>query len=360
MSFNNEFTVYYTIDISQDDVEDKNDTDFIKHLKKFVENKLSTLYLSDTNRHYIKKDETTQVINNLNELLKKDLLEDKKVLSKKIASRLLDKEKIVQTRISKLNQEVQRGGLIMSHFENNGENFICIIKVHYIEFYEEATFEENTGLPKKDVVLKTCINKLDNNQLSNNFYLSDSTKIKGEESAKFWWDDFLELKTQFTDKDNTKKSFEKFDDLLKKDFYNENKEDYWYLRNNLVSYYQTVEQFQVNDLIDRTMGNLNLNILENKNQDEKDIYKNNLKEKFQSLSHNKNSKRLFDTEFIIDSKEIKARMKRKISLMTNVDLEIKGEIENFKNSIITGKDESQNQKKFIKIYTDNGYDTFTN
>jgi hypothetical protein len=359
MSFNNEFTVYYTIDISQNDVEDKNDTDFIEHVKKFIKDKLSTLYSSDTNRLYIKKDNTT-VINNLNELLKKDSLEDRKEFSKKIALRLLEKEQTVQKRILRLNQKVQRGGLIISHFENNGENFICIIKVHYIDFYEESTFEENTGLPKKDVVLKTCINKLDNNQLSNNFYLSDSTKTKGEEGARFWWDDFLELKTQFTDKDNTKKSFEKFDELLKKDFYNENKEDYWYLRNNLVSYYQTEEQFKINDLIDRTMGNLDLNILENKDQDEKDIYENKLKEKFQSLSHNKNGKRLFDTEFIIDSKEIKARIKRKIPLIPNVNLEINGKIENIKNAIITGKDESQNQRKFIKIYTENGYDTFTN
>lgn len=356
MAFNNLYTIYFTVDIEQNLSEENVDTNFNAHMLTFVEDKLSTLYFSEANREYSKINDTTEVVSMLNQIIINENNVERKIASKIIANRLLREEISVQARISQLNREVQRGGLIISYFEYNEEKYISIIKVHYIDFYEESTFEENRGLPKKDVILKTCITKIENSLTSIEFFLSDSTKIKGEGSAKFWWNDFLELKEIRSDKDNTKESFEQIEGLLKKEFYTNHREDFWYLKNNLIAYYRLSEQFSFTVMMDSTIGDLDLKLLIDKTDEEKEIFKNSLKEKLQRVCSDSRGNRRFDTEFTIDKKEVKAKIKTKITLMPNVDLNLLGEVEDFRTKIIPSIDDQN--KKYLKIYSDEGYDKF--
>lgn len=356
MPFTNIYSVYYAVDIAQNLVIENINQRFNSHMLKFIEEKLSRLYFLDKNREYLKIDDTTQVVSMLNKIINTENDTLRKTASKTIADRLLREEISVQARISQLNRDIQRGGLIISYFEYDTQQYIAIVKIHYIDFYEEATFEESRGLPKKDVILKTFISKITNNLTDIQFFLSDSTKKEGEGSAKFWWNNFLELKELRSDKENTKESFEQVEQVLKKEFYTNNREDFWYLKNNLIAYYRLSEQFSFTTMIDSTIGDMDLKLLNNKTDEEKQTFKNSLKSKLQSVSYDSRGNRRFDTEFTIDKKEVKAKIKTKITLMPNVDLNLLGEVEDFQAKIIPTLDEQN--RKYLKIYSDEGYDKF--
>lgn len=354
--FQNIFSHYFSVDIDLNQIEHNDNSAFLNNVDTFVEDKLQNLYHSDSNRHYLVKDGTTQVISNINQMLQvREGDESQRIVhAESIARRLLNKEKEVQERITHLEQDVQKGGLIITCFDKDDIRYFAIVKIHYIDFYEEETFEEHRGLPKKNVILKTSICTVSNSNVSNDFYLSDSTKPKGMGAAKFWWDDFLELSPLINDAENTKRVFNQVDDLLKKEFYKDNREDYWFFRNNLVSFLRTEEYFVFNTMIERTLGNLDIDLLQDKSDAEKNVFRSTLTQKIQSVRM-KNDQPLFDTEFTIDKKEVKAKIKRNITLLDNVELSIKGEISDFKTSIFA---EKEGNRKFLKIYTDSGYDAF--
>ena len=351
--YQNIFSHYYSIDIENDIVTHNDNQTFLQNVKTFVKEKMSKLYFSDSNRQYKIKDRTTQVITNIKGMIETDDSQTRVDFGESIARRLLNKEKDVQTRIAQLDQDVQKGGLILTCFEQDSVKYCAVVKIHYIDFYEENTFEEQRGLPKKHVILKTSICKISGNIIDDDFFLSDSTKPKGQGAAKFWWDDFLELAPLINDTDNTKKAFTKVDELLKNEF-KEDLASYWYFRNNLVSYLRSEEQFVFNTMIERTTGSLDIEPLDGKDEAEIEEFKQAFERKIRAVQV-KNGERQFDTEFTIDKKEVKARVKRTISLLTNVDLNIKGEIPDFKNKIIPGVDGG---KKYLKIYTDKGYNEF--
>jgi len=351
--YENIFAHYYSINTETDEVTHNDDQGFLQNVKQFVEEKMSNLYFSDSNRQYRIKDNTTQVITNIQKMVESLTAQERIEFGESIANRLLNKEKDVQSKIAQLDQDVQKGGLILTYFKKDEIKYCAIVKIHYIDFYEENTFEEQRGLPKKHVILKTSICKINDGIIDEDFFLSDSTKPKGQGAAKFWWDDFLELKPLINDTENTKKAFTKVDELLKKEF-KEDLASYWYFRNNLVSYLRAEEQFVFNTMIERTIGALDIEPLDGKEESEIDKYKKVLEEKIKSVQI-KDSKRQFDTEFTIDKKEVKARIKRKINLLSNVDLDIRGEIEDFNNTIVPS---IEDEKKCLKIFTDNGYDAF--
>ncbi|MCB5267738.1 MAG: nucleoid-associated protein [Candidatus Cloacimonetes bacterium] len=347
------FSHYFSIDIDTDEVVHNDDEEFLRNVEKFVEDKMSDLYFSDSNREYTIKERSTQVLSNIKYMIDTDDEDERIEQCEVIAKRLLNKEKDVQSRITHLDQDVQKGGLIITNFKKNATEYYAIVKIHYIDFYEENTFKEQRGLPKKHVILKTAICKINSKNIDNYFFLSDSTKPKGHNAAKFWWDDFLELTPTINDTDNTKIVFTKVDGLLKNEFKND-KDSYWYFRNNLVSYLRSEDQFIFNSMIERTLGTLDIESLNNKNETEKATYKSEFESRIKALQV-KDGKRVFDTEFTIDKKEVTARIKRRINLMNNVDLEIKGEIDDFKRKILADQDADG---KYIKIYSDTGYSTF--
>lgn len=351
--YRNIFAHYYSIDTENDVVTHNEEQDFLDNVKAFVEEKMSNLYFSDSNRQYKIKDRTTQVLTNIKSIIETDEIAERVTYGEIIANRLLSKEKDVQTRIAQLEQDVQKGGLILTCFEQDSVKYCAIVKIHYIDFYEEVTFEEQRGLPKKHVILKTSICKLNGNTIDESFFLSDSTKPKGQGAAKFWWDDFLELTPLINNTENTKKAFTKVDDFLKNEF-KEDLASYWYFRNNLVSYLRSEEQFVFNTMIERTTGSLDIEPLDEKSEEEIQEYREEFETKIRAVQI-KDGKREFDTEFTVDKKEVKAKIKRTIPLITNVDLNIKGEIPDFKTNIIPIIERG---KKCLKIYTDSGYNEF--
>lgn len=351
--YRNIFAHYYGIDTDNDIVTHNDDQAFLDNVRIFVEEKMSNLYFSDSNRQYKIKDTTTQVLTNIKSMITTNDSLQRISFGDIIAKRLLSKEKDVQSRITQLEQDVQKGGLVITCFEQDSVKYYAVVKIHYIDFYEENTFDEKRGLPKKHVILKTSICKINGNDIDDDFFLSDSTKPKGQGAAKFWWDDFLELKQLINDTENTKKAFTKVEELLKSEF-KEDLPSYWYFRNNLVSYLRSEEQFVFNTMIQRTIGILDIEPLDGKSEAEKEAYKQALEAKIRAVQM-KNGEREFDTEFTVDSKEVKARIKRTIPLITNVDLSIRGEIPDFKNKIVPDIDSG---RKCLKIYTDTGYEEF--
>lgn len=357
------FSVYYTIDIETSSTVKQSSNQLDMNIKNYITENLTHIHQEDDIRKYlIKQNQSTQVLSCINKILQSSSEKDKIDYSKQIADRLLSKEVEAQVKINHLNNELQKGGLIITYFSNENENFFVIAKVHFIDVRMESNFEKEKATPEKEHMLKTVIIPITDNSATyatkeNYAFITDSTKSKGSLAATFWWKEFLELDAIITDEDNTNKAFNKIDGYLRKKFFDKGyKMDYFYSRNSLISYMKSSPSFTFNTAIDSIMGDFStLDYMSALSEEDKEIEKENIIQDIKKLNKNKNNEIIFDGNFAIDKNVIKAKMKKVIKLDHSISLTLDDEIENLRDKIVSATDEKGNH---IKIYSEQGYNEF--
>lgn len=358
-----DFSAYYSVDIESNLVVKQSSGQLDANIKNYITEHLVNIHQEEDIRKYsIKQNQSTQVLTCMNEILQTDADESKFEYAQQIADRLLEKEVEAQAKINHLNNELQKGGLIITHFTNESEKFFVVAKVHFIDVRMESNFEKGKATPEKEHMLKTVVIPIDNNSVTyatqeNYALVTDSTKSKGSLAATFWWKEFLELIVIITDEDNTNKAFNKIDGYLRKKFFDQDyKMDYFSSRNSLISYMKSSPSFTFNTAIDSIMGDFStldyISALPNK---DKEAEKAKITEEIKKLNRNKNDEIIFDGNFAIDKKAIKAKMKKVIKLDTSISLTLDDEIQNLRDKIVAGTDEKGNH---IKIYSEQGYNEF--
>lgn len=149
------------------------------------------------------------------------------------------------------------------------------------------------------------------------------------------------------DETNTNNAFSAIDNLLVKRVKKESPADYWYIRNDLITYFRNEPDFLFDQLVERIE---NHNVVSSKFE----VVKDKFIEELKALPDLPKSK--FDRQFTLVPKIIRRKIKKTILLDENFELKINGEINDFRNKIFS---ESDNRGKYIKIYSDNGYDQFS-
>lgn len=359
-----DFSAYYSVDIESNLVIKQSSRQLDTNIKNYITEHLVNIHQEEDIRKYsIKQNQSTQVLTCMNQILETDIDESKFEYAQQIADRLLEKEVETQAKINHLNNELQKGGLIITHFTNESKKFFVIAKVHFIDVRMESNFEKGKATPEKEHMLKTIIIPIDNDSVTyerkeNYAFVTDSTKSKGSLAATFWWKEFLELNFIITDEDNTNKAFNRIDGYLRKKFFDqEYKMDYFSSRNSLISYMKSSPSFTFNTAIDSIMGDFStLDYIAALSTNEvKAAEKTKIIEEIKKLNKNKNDEVIFDGNFAIDKKAIKARIKKVIKLDTSISLTLDDEIQNLRDKIVAGNDE---KGKHIKIYSEEGYNEF--
>jgi len=254
-----------------------------------------------------------------------------------IAERLLRQEQSAQERVNKLGIQMQKGSLFQVVFRKDGVEMMLIAKVDSHPFLDEEDFQRHAGLPFEKRVLKTCLMQFDARRHVRKVTLTCKN------NAEYWWGQFLELEAVITNEENTKNAFLAIDDALSKRLKASSPADFTHLRRNVVSYFQTQRNFNMEDFTEYAFGTYK--------PLDKEVNMEKLRASIAALPEKKG----FDASFDVVQDAVKRRFKRVIELTDKIKLELAEDAQDMGNSIeareIAGK-------KGVFIRSDEGYETF--
>ena len=308
-----------------------------------------------TSRQYIPVDTNRTVLRSILELYgyyhqNSEIKQDDAILAKltdTIALKLFSVEKDVQQKIAQLTN-VQRGSIVQAMVKENIDASTykyVIAKVEHSEWIDSETFEMNLGFPEKNKkVWKSAVFTIQDGDIGPFFTEID---VYVDNHAKYWADDFLELKEARTDGDNTKRVLYVFEKALKP-VKAESLGDYYYLRNTVVHELQTSKMINFPDMVNDLLENYHPSV---DTIDTKKIKENLLKD---------GEKGNFDTQFHSDPDSIKKNGKIKISISPAIDLEIKQGLPNWKESFKVHKDPNGLSYVMIKCDDEETLSMFAN
>lgn len=256
-----------------------------------------------------------------------------------VARRLLEKEIVKQDQITPMGQNVKKGSLIQAVIREGNEYSYLLAKVEHTKFVDDVDFSLKTGFSSEQKrIWKTCVFECHINEDS---VTIDSARIYLSSPAKYWANDFLELKQVSTDEENTRKAFRGIDGLLNRSIREKAPGDYTVIRNYFVGYMKKEQQLNYNEMIDNILTNY-----EPEQMTKEEVQ--DLKEKLLELPDKKKFERLF----MVVPKEVKARVKKIYKVNDGIDIKIDGYVENIKNTISSFSD-TNTGAKYIKIMTNN-------
>ncbi|MFV0446937.1 MAG: hypothetical protein ACK5MF_00455 [Vibrio sp.] len=308
-------------------------------LKTYTELVLKDVLESPRSRFFKFKDMDELVASSLVALSKG---EDWKVKSNQIANKLYDVELIVQDKIKQMTN-VKVGGLLQLKITHEGCLKFVLIKIDNSDYLDEVNLSLKSGLPtSKDRLQKAAVITFTPEHTVDEVIVSDSKATITE----YWYQSFLVAEQLQDSETNTKNAFAAIDNLLTKEVKTVSPVDYWFLRNDIINHFRNENSLAYDDLVDKVKAHKP----ETEEFKEKFV---SFVEKFEALPTS--SPKPFDTQFDLEPSVIKARIVRKVMLDNNFELRINGEIDDLKSRISASKDD---KGKFIKIYTDKGYEEF--
>lgn len=316
----------YTIDRQQKDVV-KNIPDEGSNFEEYFNHILVKIARNEEVMNCLPKSKYTQVINSIGKMIEvQDVEEECDLLFNEISKRLLEKELVVQEKISRLKQEVQVGSLMQALFyqEENEQYMYLIAKVGHIDIINQKGLSEANGFPKDIKLYKSCV-----------IYLDSTKEVMGAQvhldyAAKYWYDDFLELYELTSNEKNTDTAFKAIDGYLNRGVGKIYPKDRASLRNSFIHYFRQNDTMNYDTMISEIFDNYNP--IDDNFSIEK--YKN----KFLELP----TKRGFERNFQIIPERIKARIRTSYKIYPGITMKV-SENRNVINSI------EEQGKKFLKI-----------
>lgn len=264
--------------------------------------------------------------------------------TEKVANKLL-KEEIDRQEEVKGIAKLQKGSLLQVKGVMDGSAIVVVMKIEHDEYVDEEELRYHSGLPtNKRRLQKSSIVFFNSSCQPERILKSGNPRI-----AEYWWRRFFSCEPLTDSAKNTSKAYSAIDRFLKKEVKKVSSGDYYFMRNELNFYFKSTEHFVFNDLVDQ---------LEKYPPDDvelKKIYPKIIAD-LKRLPQTVPQTYKFDTQFDIEFDAVKSKVNRKIILAENFELNMKGDIENFKKIVKRGKD---GDRKYIKIFSDVGYDEFS-
>jgi hypothetical protein len=308
-------------------------------LKTYTELVLTELLESPRSRYFQFKDMDELVPSSLVAILDG---EDWITKSTQIAQKLYDVELVVQDNIKHLT-DVRMGGLLQLKVKHDECIKFVIIKIDNSEYLDEDNLDLKSGLPtSKSRLQKAAVITFTPEHTVDEVIVSDSKST----ITAYWYLSFLMAEQLQDSETNTKNAFYAIDNLLTKEVKKVSPVDYWFLRNEILNHFRNEDSLAYDELVDKVKAH----------KPETDEFKEKFEsfvDKFENLPTK--APKPFDTQFDLVPTAIKARISKKVFLDINFELRINGEIDDLKSRIFAEQDD---KGKFIKIYSDKGYDEF--
>lgn len=255
-----------------------------------------------------------------------------------IAKRLLLKERKAQNTVAHMDINVQKGSLIQAllYDEENDKYTYLLAKVEHTDFIDDSDFSFKSGFSKDTKKLwKSCIFEIDDLQETTFF-----AKVYSNTSAKYWYDDFLELDQVVNDEVNTGKAFRAIESVLNRNVKNTAPRDYTILRNSLIAYFRTNDYIDYDIMVQSILGSYQTIELETGRMQK-------VMQKIKELPEKHN----FDKQFNTVPSAINARIRKVYDVCQGVQIKITDAIDDFSDTIKAYREADGN--RYIKIKTDN-------
>lgn len=307
-------------------------SDYIRQLIIYINGNTSI-------REYRTRSVNTEVISCVLEIVKNQIETD--FVTGKIdfiAKRLLLKERKAQNTVAHMDINVQKGSLIQAllYDEENDKYTYLLAKVEHTDFIDDSDFSFKSGFSKDMKKLwKSCIFEIDNLQET-----TFSAKVYSNTSAKYWYDDFLELDQVVNDEVNTGKAFRSIESVLNRNVKNTAPRDYTILRNSLIAYFRTNDYIDYDIMVQSILGSYQTIELETGRMQK-------VMEKIKELPEKHN----FDKQFNTVPSAINARIRKVYDVCQGVQIKITDAIDDFSDTIKAYREADGN--RYIKIKTDN-------
>ena len=299
----------HVIDIENEKIETIDVSQHEKAINKYVSKLIEIDILNNSDkRKYSFKDGDTQVKSSIQKIIHNDDDIENIILAN--ANRLLEKEIEAEKSIAKMNKHIQRGSLLHIHFKQNKKDRLLLCKAEHDEILNEKTFAISRGLNTKKKVFKAFLVYLETDETQEEIYVND------KHNSSYWWKGFLELNQSNSDELNTEKTLGKIIQIIDRNKRKtENKLDSAILRNNIIGYFRSNQNFNLSSFIsslkDYTPHNDKYPI-------------ENVITGFSKLEDDKS----FDNQFIIIPGKIDKRKTNSIRLGKGIYLNLENEIEN--------------------------------
>lgn len=329
------YTSLHQIDHSTDEIKEIDISTQSDDLGRYTNRLIYEITTSTNKRQFEFKSDTTEVRIALAKFLEENFTEAAKINSK----RLLDVEKVAQSKIAHLDKVIQKGSLFQAVLNENGETTIIISKADHNQFLDEVDFTLKNGLPWEKRIFKAFLVKFQDSNPTN-IYVYDTTN----RMARYWWDSYLELEEKYTDTHNTKTSLNVLDKKVFNKIKKEYPADHTILRNSTIGYFRNKDEFELDEYLNETFRQY------------QPVDSNFPKDKTIAKIEELPEKWGFDSRFSIKKEEIKKRQINKIPLTEKIELVLKDHINDLSNIITSEKDAEGN--KYIKIKSESGYERF--
>jgi hypothetical protein len=307
-----------------------------KDLHDYVDKLFSDILNNESSRKFQFHSTSTEVRSSIEKFLQNEFEEPSRVN----AERLLRIELKTQEDIAKLSIEIQKGSLFQAVFQEGESIRILISKAEHSDFLDENDFRRHVGLPWEKKVFKAFIAETNEKREITSILVYDTNTTM----AKYWWQDYLELSVIKSNEDNTRSAFEKIEKKILNPIKIDFPADYTILRNSSKGYFRSKDEFDINDYVS--------NVLSNYSPVNRDFPIEDIVNRTRLLPE----KWDFDKRFTIVLREIDNKFIDRIKLTSEIDLVINGFVKNLQSVIVPATD--PDGKKFIKIYSDDGFDRF--
>lgn len=329
----------FRIDFHQSEVETIDQAAFPTDFKVYLEGLINLMTSGGSGRTFRFDRDTTEVRAQITRIINKEDFSD---IATTIASRLLTVEQSAQEQMTRLGIEIQRGIIVQALVSDNGVDRFIICKADHSEFFNEINFNLSRGLPVKKKVFKGFICSLNSDQTVADILVYDMHLIK------YWWKEFLELIKVHSDEDNTQNAFDAIDKGVLIKLKKQHPQDYMHLSNSNIRYFRANNTFDMDDYIENVFGNY-LPFDDNLKMDK-------IKSEIRELPNK--SKKPFDQQFPIISKQIKKRFIKDITLTPQIELHFKEEIPDLENIVTAVMD--KDGTKYVRVKSEQGYKYFNN
>lgn len=317
-----------------------NEDDIKNYIIELIEKEIA----NDNNRKFNIRNLRTSVISNVTKLinlsevpsnqLNSQIKQEFQSCIESIANKLLEVELETSDKYEHFTS-VQKGTLIQSIIEEDSTSLYYVIaKIEHFAFIDEKDFKKHIGLPYEKKILKSCIIEYSASKVIQKIYISDTnTRL-----SNYWWDKFLELNKEISDKDNTQIALSSICHSLAKKLKTDHPKDFAQLKNNIWGYFRTQSAFNFDNMLNNVFGSYH--------PYDTDVDMAELKRYISELPDKKN----FDKRFDIIQDEVMKKINNVIQINDKIDLNLKDHIANL-SDIIKSVDESG--EKYIKIKIDN-------
>lgn len=328
------FSIIHKIDRDTNTIEKREYTN--DDVKDYITGMMTEIMENKNFKYYNALSSTTEVFSIV--LKELELEGTDPNIESNIAKRYLDKEIIGHERAARMKQEVKRGYLIQSLFIKDECYYYLISKLEIDGYFDEIEFHRRSGFPYANRALKSCLYKFNSDKELEDIYVTD------KQDSKYWHEDFLELVECSGNEKSTKEVFSLIEKKIRLGT-KKSSADYYALRNNLVTYFQSPRVFSYDDMEHVVFENYEA-------KDPANVDINKIKQNiYNEILSNK-----YNTSFTIVPTSIKTKLKKSIKINSFINLQFDGGDENYTTMISSFIEEG---KKYIRIVADDdAYEIF--